>query len=247
MRTLFHIAFFLLTSGILHGEIFPQNPQTQDETETGMFHKSFFVDPRHGISNHTEDLRFLKCAICKKIVNSIIKRVDRRIKETTFKVCLSFLKKYRHKCFKKLKKLRPKLINGIFPEGGRGTCWRMEILVADSCAVTHEPSLKNKTEKKLLIRIDSSPSKREDVNKKVLKCIACMRFMKKTMPSFSRNLRKNLIAACDNFADSHRQFCIKEAVKFYEAVMDFVYPNKNARLACTKLNMCKKRPPLILS
>lgn len=41
-------------TGILHGEFFPQSPQIQDETETGMLRKSFSVETTHGKNNHTK-------------------------------------------------------------------------------------------------------------------------------------------------------------------------------------------------
>ncbi|KAG7328673.1 hypothetical protein KOW79_008617 [Hemibagrus wyckioides] len=104
-------------------------------------------------------------------------------------------------------------------------------VVADTWAVPHEPSLKNKTEEKLLMRSDGSPLKDDDKNKKGMRCLVCRHFMRKTMPSVSRNLRKKLEAACHNFADFHLKYCMKKALELHRKVMEFIFPKKNPKLA----------------
>ncbi|KAG7328672.1 hypothetical protein KOW79_008616 [Hemibagrus wyckioides] len=127
MRTLFHVVLLLVFSGILRGEVFPQNPQTQDEAERRMLFKGFSVEPRHGKGNQTEDARFVKCLICKRILKSAIKRVERKLGKLRHKVCLSFLPKFRPTCNSKGNMLQGFLIKAIFPGREGGTCWRMGI------------------------------------------------------------------------------------------------------------------------
>ncbi|MCI4382314.1 hypothetical protein PGIGA_G00013440 [Pangasianodon gigas] len=127
MRTVFHIVFLLLCSDLLHCEFFPQNPQIPDETETGMLIKSFSVETTHGKNNHTEDSGFIKCFICKRAVNSVMKRINTRIQKKIHEVCWSFVKNLRPKCYNFCYKLKPKLLQEIFPGGNWGTCNLMGI------------------------------------------------------------------------------------------------------------------------
>ncbi|KAF7704788.1 hypothetical protein HF521_021860 [Silurus meridionalis] len=125
MQVVFHVVLLLLCSDILHGEFFPQT--TQPQYETGMLQESYYVEMTHKKSNHTEDSQFLKCFICKKVVNSIIKRLKRRIQKKTDEFCFGFVPQFQSTCLSRCKKFGGYLIKEIFPGGGKGTCQLMAI------------------------------------------------------------------------------------------------------------------------
>lgn len=99
-----------------HGEFFRQNPEISDETETEMLNTSFSVELTDGKNNHTEvcytlrlfnngdcvyefvnhfqilfqDSQLLRCFICKKVVNAIIKRVNKKLQKVKMFTYLKF-------------------------------------------------------------------------------------------------------------------------------------------------------------
>ncbi|KAF5904208.1 Uncharacterized protein DAT39_006032, partial [Clarias magur] len=64
---------------ILHGELFPHNPQ--DKAESEMVNGTLLVAMTQGTGNLTEDSGFIKCLICKTIVKAMMSRLKRKSKE----------------------------------------------------------------------------------------------------------------------------------------------------------------------
>ncbi|KAI5102749.1 hypothetical protein C0J45_8101 [Silurus meridionalis] len=185
--------WFNVSADILHGEFFPQT--TQPQYETGMLQESYYVEMTHKKSNHTEDSQFLKCFICKKVVNSIIKRLKRRIQKVSF---------------------ISELLNALL------TCCDCNnyayspsffTVVADSCAVSHEPRMKNMRQNELMSLSDSSPHEQGD------------------------DEEQKLWRICHQFVKAYQPLCMSRVMKIHKTVMNFLYPNSSPYDACVKFKM----------
>ncbi|KAF7704789.1 hypothetical protein HF521_021861 [Silurus meridionalis] len=119
------------------------------------------------------------------------------------------------------------------------------LVVADSCAVSHEPRMKNMRQNELMSLSDSSPHEQGDdeEQKGAIRCAACKKLMSRTMPSISTDLKKKLWRICHQFVKAYQPLCMSRVMKIHKTVMNFLYPNSSPYDACVKFKMCKKSRP----
>ncbi|KAL7861513.1 hypothetical protein SRHO_G00129540 [Serrasalmus rhombeus] len=124
------------------------------------------------------------CAVCKIIVEGLIKYVEGRLRRRSFFLCMKFRRELRKQCLIKAQEYKDKVINTLFSGGPKRTCQKYNAFTANSS--------RQKTESKTLTLHDYVPDKDKDDDKggKLLRCFVCKRLMRRVIPSISQKIHK---------------------------------------------------------